>query len=297
MFDSLQPHGLQQARIPCVSLYPRDCSNPCPLSQWCVQPSHPRFPPLPLSLTLSQHKGLFQWVISLHQVAKVLDLQQQHQSFQWIPRVNFLSVSSVQFSHSVTSNSRQPHGLQHTRPTCPSPIPGVYSNPCPLTQWCHPAISSSVVPFSSCLQSSPASGSFQMIQFFTSDGQSIGVSASKSVILMNVQGWFPLGRTGWLSLQSKELLKVFTNTTIQRHQFFGSQFSLSSNSHIHRTDWVDIHAVQENLKHLLQYHDLKEFSSAQHYLWSTSQICLHDYWKSHTFDYMDLCRQSDVSAF
>ena len=117
MFDSLQPHGLQQARIPCVSLYPRDCSNPCPLSQWCVQPSHPRFPPLPLALTLSQHKGLFQWVISLHQIAKVFDLQQQHQSFQWILRVNFLSVSSVQFSHSVMSDSRQPHGLQHTRPT------------------------------------------------------------------------------------------------------------------------------------------------------------------------------------
>ena len=114
---------------------------------------------------------------------------------------------SVQFSHSVMSDSLQPHGLQHARPPCPSPTPGVYSNSCPLSRWCHPAISSSVVPFSSCPQSFPASGSFQMSQFFTSGGQSIGVSALISVLPMNIQDWFPSGWTGWISLQSKSLLQ------------------------------------------------------------------------------------------
>ena len=108
------------------------------------------------------------------------------------------SVSSVQFSRSVVSSSLQPHGLEHTRLPCPSPIPGVYSNSCPLSRWCHPTISSSVVPFSFCLQSFPASGSFQMSQFFPSGGQSIGVSASISVLPMNIQDWFPLGWTGWI---------------------------------------------------------------------------------------------------
>ena len=113
--------------------------------------------------------------------------------------------SSVQFSHSVVSDSLRAHGLQPTRPPCPSPTPGIYSNSCPLSWWCHPTISSSVVPFSSCLQSFPASGSFQMSQFFTSDGQSIRVSASTSVLPMNIQDWFPLGWTGWIFLQSKGL--------------------------------------------------------------------------------------------
>ena len=122
--------------------------------------------------------------------------------------------SSVQFSHSVMSDSLWPHELQHTRPPCPSPTPGDHPNPCPLSWWCHPTISSSVVPFSSCPQSFPASGSFQMSQLFASGGQSIGVSASTSVLTMNTQDWFPLGWTGWISLQSRGLSRVFSNTTL-----------------------------------------------------------------------------------
>ena len=143
------------------------------------------------------------------------------------------SVSSVQFSRSVMSNSLSPHALQHTRPPCPSPTPKVYSNSCPSSQWYHSAISSSVVLFSSCLQSLPASGSFPMSQLFTSGSQSIGVSASASVLLMNTQDWSPLGWTGWISLQSKGHSRVFSNTTVQKHQFFGTQLSSQSNSHIH----------------------------------------------------------------
>ena len=127
------------------------------------------------------------------------------------------------FSHSV---SLRPHGLQHTRPPCPSPTPGVYPNSCPLSQWCHPTISSSVVPFSSCLQSFPASGSLPVSPFFESGGQSIGVWASTSILPMNIQDWFPLGWTGWISLQSKGLSGVFSNTIVQKHQFFGAQLSL-----------------------------------------------------------------------
>ena len=137
-----------------------------------------------------------------------------------------LKDTPVQFSRSVVSDSLQPHGLQHARPPCPSPTPRVYSNSCPLTQWCHPTISSSVVPFSSSLQSFPASGSFPMNQFITSGGQSIGFSASASVLPMNIQDWFPLGWTGWISLQSKWLSRVFSNTTVQKHQFFSAQLSL-----------------------------------------------------------------------
>ena len=128
--------------------------------------------------------------------------------------------------HSIISNSLCPHALQHTRPPCPSPTPRVYSNSCPLSQWCHPTISASVVPFSSCLQSFPASGSFQMSQYFASGGQSIGVSASASVLPVNIQDWFPLGWTGWISLLSKGLSRVFSNTTVQKHQFFCAQLSL-----------------------------------------------------------------------
>ena len=133
---------------------------------------------------------------------------------------------NLQFSHSVTSNSLQPHGLQQTRLLCPSPTPGAYSNSCPSSPWCHPTILSSLIPFSSCLQSLPASGSFQMSQFFTSGGQSIGVSASASVLPVNIQDWFPSEWNGWISLQSKGLSRVFSNTTVQKHQFFGTQLSL-----------------------------------------------------------------------
>ena len=133
---------------------------------------------------------------------------------------------SVQFSHSVMSDSLQPHESQYARPPCPSPTPGVYPNSCPSSRWCHPAISSSVVPFFSCPQSLPASGSFPMSQLFTSGGQSIGVSALASVLPMNTQDWCPLGWTGWISLQSKGLSRVFSNTTVQKHQFFSTQLSL-----------------------------------------------------------------------
>ena len=133
---------------------------------------------------------------------------------------------SVQFSRSVISDSLWPHELQHARPPCPSRTPGVYPNSCPSCWWCHPTISSSVVPFSSCPQSFLASGSFQMSQLFTSGGQSIGVSASTSVLPMNTQDWSPLGWTGWISLQSKGLSRVFSNTTVQKHQSFGTQLSL-----------------------------------------------------------------------
>ena len=152
---------------------------------------------------------------------------------------------SVRFSHSVVCDSLWPHGLQHTRFPCPIPTPRAYSNSCPSSWWYHPTISSSVVPFSSCLQPFPPSGSFQMFQFFESGGQSIGASAS--VLPMNMQDWYPLGWTGWVSLQSKGLSRVFSNTTVQRHQL-----TLTS---------------------------------------------ILDYWKNHSFDWRDLCQQSDVTAF
>ena len=139
----------------------------------------------------------------------------------------------VQFSRSVMSNSLRPHESQHARPPCPSPTPGVHSNSCPSSWWCHPAISSSVIPFSSCPQSLPASGSFPMSQFFTWGGQSTGVSALASFLPKKSQGWSPLEWTGWISLQSKGLSRVVCNTTVQKHQFFGAQPSSQSNSHIH----------------------------------------------------------------
>ena len=157
------------------------------------------------------------------------------------------------------SDSLWPHELQHARPPCPSPTPGVHPHTCPLSQWCHPNISSSIVPFSSCPQSFPASGSFQMSQLFTSGGQSIGVSVSTSVLTVNTQDWSPLGWAGWISLQSKGLLRVFSNTPVQKHQFFNAQLSSQSNSYIHG------------------------FS--------------HIHWENHSLDQMDLCWQSNVSAF
>ena len=165
-------------------------------------------------------------------------------------------LGSVQFSHSVMCDPLWPHGLQHARLPCPSPSPRARSNPCPLSRWCHPTISSSVVPFSSCLQSFLASEFFPVSQFFASGGQSIGVSAWTSVLPMNSQDWFPLGWSGWISLQSKGLSRVFSNTTVQSINSLALSF-------LHRPTLTSI----------------------------------HDYWKNHSFDQMDLCWQSNVSAF
>ena len=165
-------------------------------------------------------------------------------------------VKSVQFSHSVLSDSLQPHGLQHARPTCPSPTPGAYSNSCPLSSWCHPTISSSVVPFSSCLQSFPASGSFTMSQLFTSGGQSIGVSASASAsdLQVNIQDWFPLGWTNWILLQSKGLSRVFSNSSkasmLQCSAFFIAQLShsyMTTGKTIALTRWTFVGKVMSLL--------------------------------------------------
>ena len=142
-------------------------------------------------------------------------------------------ISSVQFSRSVVSNSLRPHESQHVRPPCPSPTPGVHSDSRPSSQGCHPAMSSSVIPFSSCPQSLPASESFAMSQLFTWGGQSTGVSASASFLPKKSQGWSPSEWTGWISLQSKRLSRVFSNTTVQKHHFFSTQPSSQSNSHIH----------------------------------------------------------------
>ena len=139
----------------------------------------------------------------------------------------------VQFSRSVISNSLWTQELQNTRPPCLSPTPGVHSNSCPSSRWCHPAISSSIIPFSSCTQSLPASESFPMSQLFAWKGQNTGVSALASFLPKDTQGWSPLEWTGWISLQSKGLTGVFSNTTVKKHQFFGAQLSSQSNSHIH----------------------------------------------------------------
>ena len=141
------------------------------------------------------------------------------------------AISSVKFS--VMSDSLRPHELPQARPPCPSPTPGVHSNSHPSSWWCHPVISSSVIPFSSCPQSLPASGSFPMSQLFAWGGQSTGVSPLASFLPENIQDWSPLEWTGWISLQSKGLSRVFSNTTVQKHQFFGAQPSSQSNSHIH----------------------------------------------------------------
>ena len=150
------------------------------------------------------------------------------------------------------SDSLRPHESQHARPPCSSPTPGVYSNSCPLSRWCHLTISSSVVPFS-CTQSFPASKSFQMSQLFTSGGQSIGVSASTSVLPVNTQDWSPVGWTGWISLQSKGLSRVFSNTTVQKHQFFSTQLSFF-------------------------------FFFPLSFLYSPTLTSIHDHWKNHSLD-------------
>ena len=144
-----------------------------------------------------------------------------------------MTFSSVQFSGSVVFDSLWPHELQHARTPCPSPTPGVHSNSRPSSQWCHPAISSSVIPFSSCPQSLPASESFPMNQLFAWGGQSTGVSALASFLPKKYQGWSPSEWTGWISLQSEGLSRVFSNTTVQKNQFFSAQLSSQSNSHIH----------------------------------------------------------------
>ena len=150
----------------------------------------------------------------------------------------FIKNISVQFSCSVMSKFLQPHGLKPARLLCPSLTPGACTNLCPSSQWCHPTISYFVIPFSSCLQSFPASGSFLMSQLFTSSGQSIGTSVWASVLPMNIQNWFPLGLTFFISSQSKEFSRVFSKTTVQKHHYFlGPQLSLRSNSHIHTCYW------------------------------------------------------------
>ena len=182
-----------------------------------------------ISLTLSPH--VYQYLSHQYRCSTLRNvpdmfISNNFNSFQ-------IFITSVQFSRSVMSNSLRPHESQHARPPRPSPAPEVYSDSCPSSQWCHPSISSSVVPFSSCPQSLPASGSFPMSQLFTWGGQSIGVPASASVLPMNTQDWSPLGWTGWISLQSEGLSRVFSNTTVQKHQFFGAQLPSQSNSHIH----------------------------------------------------------------
>ena len=168
-------------------------------AMWCLEQSHSHFK------TKRHRKRGLEWQQS-----------QCHWASEPVPIA--AHVQTVQFSHSVVSDSLRPHGLQHVRPPCLSPTPGVYSNTCPLSQWCHPTISSSVVPFS-CLQSFPASGSFPISQFFASRGRSIGVSASASDLPMNIQDWFPLGLTDLISLQSKGLSRFYSNTTVQKCQF------------------------------------------------------------------------------
>ena len=167
---------------------------------------------------------LFSWSFSKY-------LWGKNDSFHFVGLLR--GFSSVQFSRSVVSDSLRPHELQHARPPCPSPTPGVHPDSSASSWWCHPAISSSVIPFSSFPQSLPASESFPVSQLFAWSGQSIGVSALASVLPKNTQDWSPLGWTGWIFLQSKGLSRVFSNTTVQKHQFFGAQPSSQSNSHIH----------------------------------------------------------------
>ena len=170
-----------------------------------------------------------------------MDFSKKVSKYKLYPGHRFWSnISSVQFNHSVVTESLWPHWLHHNKPPCPSPTPGAYSNTCPSSQWLHPTISSCVIPFSSCPQSFPASGSFVMIQFFTSGDQTIGISASAAVLPINIQDWFPLGWTVLISLQSKVLSRVFSNNTMKNHQFFSTQLSLLSNCHIH-TSITSIH--------------------------------------------------------
>ena len=177
------------------------------------------------------HGVLKRWTVLLCQIPKLKSVYKMQQK-GLIPFGKFYvhQFSKVQLLSHV---SLQPQESQHARPPCPSPTPGDYSNSCPSSRWCHPTIASSIIPFFSCPQSIPASGSFQMSQFFAWGSESIGVSASASVLPMKTQDWSPLGWTGWISLQCKGLSRVFSNTTVQKHQFFSAQLSSQSNSHIH----------------------------------------------------------------
>ena len=221
-----------------------------------IQPPYPALP-FPPALNLSQHQGLFKWVSSSHQVTKVLEFQLQHQSFQWTPRTYLLS---VQFSHSVVSNCSWPHGPQHSRPPCPSPTPRVYSNSFAMSQWCHPTISSSVIPFFSCFKSFPASGSFQIGQLFASGGQSTGVSASTSVLPKSTQDWSPLGWPGLdlLAVQGtlKSLLQHHSSKALilRCSAFFIVQLShpyMTTGKTIALTRWTFVSKVRSLLFNML----------------------------------------------
>ena len=172
-----------------------------------------------IGIFLDLYSGISSFIVSLY----FISVKIYYPLVYILLRSKVYQFSSVQFSHSVMSDSLQPHESQHVRPPCPSTTLGVHSNSCPSSWWYHPAIESSVIPFSSCPQSLPASGSFPISQLFAWGGQNTGVSASASVLSMNTQNWSPLGWTGWLSLQSKGLSRVFSSTTVQKHQFFGTQ--------------------------------------------------------------------------
>ena len=215
-----------------------DCLPPKPSGKWTT-PTIPVLGIYPEKIIIEKDTCTLMFIAPLCTIASTWKQprcpseDKRIKKMQYIHNVIF---SSVQFSHSVVSDSLQPHESQHARPPCPSPTPRVYSNSCPSSQWFHPGIRMElfyVIPFSSCPQSLPASGSFPMTQLFAWGGQSTGVSASASVLPMNTQGWSPLGWTSWISLQSKGLSRVFSNTTVQKHQFFGAQLSSQSNSHIH----------------------------------------------------------------
>ena len=185
----------------------------------------PSVPYIPYLLQEAFHYDLL--LLPIRSLQKYVLFRLSLSSFSLILKLFYLKFS--QFSRSVVSDSLWPHGLQHARPPCPTLTPGVYPNSCLSSWWCHPTISSSIFPFSSCLQSFPASGSFLMSWLFTSGGQSIGASA---VLPMNIKGWFPFGLTGLTSLQSKGLSRVLSSTTVQKHQFFSAWYSLWPSSHI-----------------------------------------------------------------
>ena len=194
-----------------------------------IWPSNPTTGHIPRE----NHNSKTQFIAALFTTARTWKQPRCPSTDEWIKKLWCNVQWNIQFSRSVVSDSLRPHESQHARPPCLSPTPGVHSDSRPSSQWCHPAISSSVVPFSSCPQCLPASRSFPMSQLFTSVGQSIGVSALASVLPKKSHGWSPSEWTGWISLQSKGLSRVFSNTTVQKHQFFGAQLSSQSNSHIH----------------------------------------------------------------
>ena len=260
MSNYLRPHGLHHTRLSCHSLFPKVSSNSWPLSNdaICLILYHPLLllPSIFPSIRVFSHElvlhirwpkcwsfsfriilpnniqvdFIYNWLVSSKGHSRVFSSNtiQNHLFYRAQPSFwsSFHIHTSVKFSRSVVSKRLRSHGLQYTRPPYPATTPGAYSNSCPSCQWCLPTVSSSVIPFSSCLQSFPVSGSFPISQFFPSGGQSTGVSASASVFPKNIQDYFPLGLTGWIFLQSKGLSRVFSNTTDQKYQFFGTQLSL-----------------------------------------------------------------------